>query len=965
MENALRQAPLLDCGVLDDLPLRPLTAAGVRRAAQRQKGRGDGLDHWRRDELRALPEEAYEGLAVAYALVEEEGAFPDRLRATLEVLFGKGRGEEPLDQRNIGLLPRLYRVWAAARQGDVREWREQSGHTWSWGAGRGRGSGDAAWHSAFAAEVAKARRRAYGQLLFDCRQCYERVPLQVAAGAAAAESFPGRLARVALKQYAAPRALRHAGALSNWTLCRRGLVAGCGLAGDLLRCTLARPARAVQEAAPGATLRLVMDDCTVEAEGTSTAVGCSLRQAADTWRAEVESLEGELNVGKTKLLANGPRARRALRKAMAGSGIDLADEARDLGVDAAASAKRRLRTQAQRVRRTVSKAGRFKRVRGPARKKRGIAAGLNAGALFGVECLSMAAGPLLRVRRAVAQALVGKAKGRRCLTAELALCGPDADPAVQMHARVLYRWARAVWEATVSEEGQKVAWQAALGRRTAGRLPICRVRGPAAATIYSLSELGWEPLSPTNWRRPEGILDLKLTAPRRVREMAAEAARRALWAATARRRPRDSAGIEGGVDLSAVIRELRGAPPMLAGALRCVVTGATSTAARRERQGGDVDARCSRCDAGAEEDERHRFWECSCPDRAEARRAAGLSEEFAQLMLDEAPPAMACRGLLPAEWTSVEARPAPLPGGMPQGWWHQDASKKLAGVIATDGAADEPTDPRFRRAAWGFVAEEGGRRRWGPLAGEPQTVFRAELTAVIEVLRALDWERGATILIDNTAVVQALRRILAQDSEAEGELAGAGNADADLWREALGLLRGREQAVEVIWVPSHTLDPGLTDPQRFADRLRRARQQPGWHERFRDLNRLADLAAAAGLRGHALPREAVQKIRDRDEQAGRAVRYMAGLVVQEAAAEGNSEGRRRVAWRGPTGRPRGRPPAPMQPGPTPRGHDLEERDGRWQCRRCGRWADTAHSRRCLRSSQCRAEPAPAQGPDAQ
>lgn len=452
------------------------------------------------------------------------------------------------------------------------------------------------------------------------------------------------------------------------------------------------------------------------------------------------------------------------------------------------------------------------------------------------------------------------------------------------------------------------------------------------------------------------MIDLELTAPKRVRAMAADAARRALWQATAHRRPRDSAGLEGGADLTAVEREIQTASPMLAGALRCVAAGATSTAARRERQGGDGDAICTRCATGAVEDERHRFWVCSCPSRTEARRAAGFSEEFVQQLLAEAPPALLCRGLVPLAWTSAAPRPLPPPGGSPQGWWDLEDSAKLAGTIATDGAADEPADPRCRRAAWGFVAEEGGRRRWGPLAGEHQTVFRAELTAALEVLARLDWARGATILIDNSAVVEGLKRILGRDEAAEEDLGGAGHADADLWRQVVALIRGREEAVRVIWVPSHTLELGLTDPQRTAEKLRRARQQPGWEERYRDLNRLADLAAAAGLRGHALPHEEVRRVRECDERAGRAIRYMAGLVMHEAAGESNSPSRRRVVWRGPTGRPRGRPPLKTQPGLTARGHELEEQQGRWRCVRCGRWAETANSIRCLRSSQCRTVP---------
>eukprot|EP00969_Alexandrium_andersonii_P067995 2999433-Alexandrium_andersonii.AAC.1 len=55
-----------------------------------------------------------------YQKVEAEGAFPMWLRCILVHLVPRGKGPQPLDQRPIGVLPKLYWVWAGARAVDIR-----------------------------------------------------------------------------------------------------------------------------------------------------------------------------------------------------------------------------------------------------------------------------------------------------------------------------------------------------------------------------------------------------------------------------------------------------------------------------------------------------------------------------------------------------------------------------------------------------------------------------------------------------------------------------------------------------------------------------------------------------------------------------------------------------------------------------------------------------------------------------
>ena len=120
------------------------------------------------------------------------------------------------------------------------------------------------------------------------------------------------------------------------------------------------------------------------------------------------------------------------------------------------------------------------------------------------------------------------------------------------------------------------------------------------------------------------------------------------------------------------------------------------------------------------------------------------------------------------------------------------------------------------------------------------------------------------------------------------------------------------------------------------------------------LNGLADKVAPRGLVGHAVEAEAVRRVHKADRIAETVLAHVAAIVVREATATPRAQ--RRVRWSVPTGRPRGRPAAPVQAGPTLRGHFLEARDGGWFCTRC-RWTTRAMSSiRQLRSSRCARAP---------
>ena len=84
------------------------------------------MDGWRVDELRMLPLELLDRLALIFNEVERNGRWPQTLGRGLVSLISKGCGARPEDMRPISVMSAVYRLWAAARLLDVNAWQEQT-----------------------------------------------------------------------------------------------------------------------------------------------------------------------------------------------------------------------------------------------------------------------------------------------------------------------------------------------------------------------------------------------------------------------------------------------------------------------------------------------------------------------------------------------------------------------------------------------------------------------------------------------------------------------------------------------------------------------------------------------------------------------------------------------------------------------------------------------------------------------
>ena len=246
---------------------------------------------------------------------EALGSFPPGAQCVLEVLLDKGVGDQPLSQRNIGILSKVYRVWCKLRRNHLQDWRKEKNWTWTWGTGPGRGAEDAAWLAHYEMEEAQALGQSSAEVLLDSEKCYERIRLDVAEQRMRSAGLPGRLGRLALAQKRSPRAMAAAGAVAGWVGAESGIVAGCGIAADVLSMVNAPHAQRLLASSDTLRLRLYVDDCRLACTGTPEDIAVCLAKATSLWVQGLSEEGGVINTKKSIAMATDGRTRLCLETA--------------------------------------------------------------------------------------------------------------------------------------------------------------------------------------------------------------------------------------------------------------------------------------------------------------------------------------------------------------------------------------------------------------------------------------------------------------------------------------------------------------------------------------------------------------------------------------------------------------------------------------------------------------------------
>ena len=223
-------------------------------------------------------------------------------------------------------------------------------------------------------------------------------------------------------------------------------------------------------------------------------------------------------------------------------------------------------------------------------------------------------------------------------------------------------------------------------------------------------------------------------------------------------------------------------------ALRALIEGGWSTPRRRWAEGSIEE---DTCECGKTAGTLY-HWLTGCEKSKEHREAKCTEGLLHQAMVGLRDPLFS-RG--------VAAKPKPVARVEAKYWWvdGDSSGQRLAvGKVFIDGSF-KGAQWRIARAAWAAVSlDDKGKWRWtysGTLAEEHVSSFRAELTALYEVLRIA--AGPITIYCDNEQVVKGVSR-------GEKSCTAARTDAADIWRKIWPLLKVMGEEVKLEWIPGHS-----------------------------------------------------------------------------------------------------------------------------------------------------------------
>ena len=407
----------------------------------------------------------------------------------------------------------------------------------------------------------------------------------------------------------------------------------------------------------------------------------------------------------------------------------------------------------------------------------------------------------------------------RCATTAIHICFA-ADPVDDHTLRVVKAMRRALRSALTRSDANELraAWTHAkadvlcpapvppntLTKHTSEEPRWSQVSGPISAATATLSPLGWRLPNPQRWTSPEGTGYSVRDHPEvPFLRLVSKSVQTSLWKKAATHYC--AAGIESSPDpvsfklLKAFRRE---GAVVEAGLLECMLCAGfwfpERVAAAFPREVSPI---CDKCPHNVPATPAHVLWECPSLKHSVAPEVIKTQELVPEASFNHNH--AACywlRRLLPKVWVLEQVPPLPLTyllsyvGFVPDDGWP-------SGEYFTDGAGGSHSSwPALRRCGCGVVFLAAGVvlaplfGAFFPLAGEPQTVPRAELFAIIVVLLFLSPGAAAIIHTDSELCSKGFA---AQTDQGE---------NADLWQLLWSTISAKSLDIQVRWVKAHGLE---------------------------------------------------------------------------------------------------------------------------------------------------------------
>ncbi|CAE7422902.1 unnamed protein product, partial [Symbiodinium microadriaticum] len=520
--------------------------------------------------------------------------------------------------------------------------------------------------------------------------------------------FPPLLLWGAIGAYRGPRLLTADGLVAPPAYASRGVLAGCPIAVALSKVALWPACHAVLNQPAVSTADTWVDDLSVDFCGPNPqqVAAKGLRVARSLFGALAE--EGlEVSLKKTTWIASSPAVEAALKKQSQGEATQVSSVAKDLGVANAAGRARRTQVQSIRLRKGFTRGTRLQtlRVNSVAHRVRVSKMGSLSAAIWGHQGLGISPKQLRGLRSQAA--LAGRKQQLGSLDVVFSLgegnCSDPLRTVILQHWRTLHKL---LFAHPTPEQYQRL-WKITWTKLASAPKRWALVKGPVAAMVAYLQDLGVDASDPASWRFPPGSLqgtglwnfekDTVSVAPglssaHRVEEALCRVLQ---YRANLRISQQDAgAGAQCGIDWSVPRKLLRKQAKRTnqLTALRMVWQGAFFTTVKGAKR------QCPLCKKHA--DLRHVLLECQW------WRGKGPSPPPHWHKLQQKWPAASLwlRGLPPASYVAFPALTPDLLLPRLSGIWQAGTSVKAEGLVFGTDATGTTNDQRTRVVAAAVVA---------------------------------------------------------------------------------------------------------------------------------------------------------------------------------------------------------------------------------------------------------------------
>ncbi len=218
---------------------------------------------------------------------------------------------------------------------------------------------------------------------------------------------------------------------------------------------------------------------------------------------------------------------------------------------------------------------------------------------------------------------------------------------------------------------------------------------------------------------------------------------------------------------------------------------------------------CKRCakSGGVLETPLHRFWQC--PDNCNAGPIVQETEHLGKWAVKHSQELVIfwLRGIPTAKMMEVEEAPESC-----EVWQAGDPStlQRANLRVYTDGSGGPHSgDLLLRRCGWSWIIkDEGGGlafARFSALAGRIQTVPRAELSALVDLVAVVEPTTNLSVVIDAKYVVDNGTKIihLVRTTGAADRHPAMTGPHGDLWMAFYQSIKDRGGTVTLTWIKSH------------------------------------------------------------------------------------------------------------------------------------------------------------------